>query len=203
MDKLSQKNWLYKNSANIITMIGFAICPYLFWVIIFYPQNLALIFCLLTAVYLTDFIDGKVARALNVSSKFGGAIDRLRDKLCAAAVFTLLFMNNNFDFVRVEAVPVIIVEILLLTLLFIGLAKKVNVSANIFGKLRMFSFSIITSLCFAIALLDEYCQQKLLSSMHIFFKVMFVVILVFAIGSLTVHWKNFRLQLQTKNSVNR
>lgn len=198
----TRKSWLFRNTANIITMIGFCLCPFLFWVIIMHPEKLGFIFTTLLIVYYTDFLDGQVARRFEIVSDFGGAIDRLRDKLCAAAVFTLLLTSERFGFVWLITLPIILVEILLLVLMFVGMAKGLNVSANIFGKIRFFSFSIVTMLLILVAMLDDkYGTRNLALLANIFFG-LFVWILVFTILSLVVHFKKFRLQLQAKNSVN-
>lgn len=123
-----------------------------------HPSNFLLVtFILFVVTGVTDIIDGKLARAFNVTSKFGRIVDPLADKflvcgafLCFAIVgqptmYQLDISPQIMDFFRWSAVAIIIARELLVTIIrHIAESRGINFAATVSGKLKMFlqSFTI-------------------------------------------------------------
>jgi len=114
-------------------------------------------FVLFVIAGLTDIADGKIARKLNVTSRFGRMIDPLADKIlvCGAFIcFALIGEPKLFEFssqtLRIihwfVAAVLILREVYVTVLRHIAEAKGVNFAATSSGKLKMFlqSFAIGT-----------------------------------------------------------
>lgn len=117
-----------------------------------HPSNFLLVaFLLFVVTGLTDIVDGKIARAFNVTSKFGRIVDPLADKflvcgafLCFAIVgqpqmYQLEISTRAMDILRWSAVIIIIARELLVTIIrHIAEARGVDFAATVSGKLKMF-----------------------------------------------------------------
>jgi len=97
-----------KNIPNILTLSRMALLPVLIW-LLYQPQSWALWAALglyvLSAV--TDFLDGYLARKLNIVSPFGTFLDPIADK-----VFVAVLLITLVDIGRLEGlwtIPVIII----------------------------------------------------------------------------------------------
>ena len=93
-------------------------------------------------LFLTDFIDGKLARIWHVQSFFGSLLDSLSDKLFGIiSLIILSTINPIFIFV-------ILGEILILYINIASLQRGNNVQSSILGKIKTFVLagSIIGSL---------------------------------------------------------
>lgn len=93
-------------------------------------------------LFLTDFIDGKLARLWHVQSFFGSLLDGLSDKLYGIiSLIILSTINPIFIFV-------ILGELLILYINIASLQRGNNVQSSIFGKVKTFVLagSIIGSL---------------------------------------------------------
>ena len=106
---------------------------------------------------LTDIIDGKIARKLNVTSKFGRMMDPLADKVlvCGAFIcFALIGEPKLFEITGINlkiihwgtAGILILREVYVTVLRHIAEAKGINFAATTSGKIKMFlqSFAIGT-----------------------------------------------------------
>ena len=122
-----------------------------------FPDFLDFAFIIFVIAGLTDIIDGKVARMLNVASKFGRMMDPLADKVlvCGAFIcFAIIGEPKLFDIgpatmavIRWSVAGVLILrEVYVTALRHIAEAKGVNFAATISGKIKMFlqSFAIGT-----------------------------------------------------------
>ena len=114
-------------------------------------------FIIFVVAGLTDIIDGKVARKLNVTSKFGRMLDPLADKVlvCGAFVcFALIGEPQLFSLgpkamavIRWSVAAILILRELYVTVLrHVAEAKGINFAATVSGKVKMFlqSFAIGT-----------------------------------------------------------
>jgi len=136
-------NCIVRNLANAITLFGFSLIFVLFWVIIVHREWTSIIFALATVIVITDFLDGPVARYFKSVSDFGGAIDRLRDKFFQFTMLSFFLLDQRVDlWLKFAVFPLIIIEICLLTIWFLGVRKKMNVSAGKWGKAKMALMSI-------------------------------------------------------------
>jgi len=121
------------------------------------PALLDTAFIIFVVAGLTDIIDGKVARKLNVTSKFGRMLDPLADKVlvCGAFIcFALIGEPHLFSLgpkpmavIRWSVAAILILRELYVTVLrHVAEAKGINFAATVSGKVKMFlqSFAIGT-----------------------------------------------------------
>ncbi len=97
---------LLQRLPNILTMSRFVLALF-FMLFLFSPLEGASIIALIIFIVasLTDYCDGKLARKLNVVSKFGAFLDPLADKV--------LIMGAFISFVSLELIPAWMVIIIL------------------------------------------------------------------------------------------
>jgi CDP-diacylglycerol--glycerol-3-phosphate 3-phosphatidyltransferase len=116
-------------------------------------------FIIFVVAGLTDIIDGKVARAFNVASKFGRIVDPLADKIlvCGAFVCFAIIGEPRLDNFNIAPAALVIIrwvvawiligrEILVTVLRHLAEARGISFAATASGKLKMFlqSFAIGT-----------------------------------------------------------
>jgi len=122
-----------------------------------YTFFLDVAFVLFIVAGLTDMVDGSIARALDVTSKFGRIMDPLADKVlvCGTVIcFALIGQPTLFELDRVMlayiqwgyAVILISREAYVTVLRHWAEAKGINFAATFSGKIKMFlqSFAIGT-----------------------------------------------------------
>lgn len=81
--------------ANALTMARIAlIVPFVALFLVNAPWNMIAAFAVFVLASLTDFVDGRVARARGEVSALGAAIDPVADKLLIAAALVLLLRNG-------------------------------------------------------------------------------------------------------------
>ena len=196
MNFQSIKDWTIGNAnlANVITLFGIKLCFTLLGVIIFFREKTGIIIALSAVILLTDYLDGVVARYFNSVTTFGAAIDRLRDKFFQLTMFSYILTGPQIDpWVRGSVFPLIIIEILLLTIWGLALKKKVDVSAGPWGKAKMFLVSIGIIACPLVILAEEhgmkipYLAPKILM-------VVFLVSLYLGVMSFIKHLARYRQQ---------
>ncbi len=189
------KNWFFRNLANIVTLSAFPLCFVLLWVIISHRDQTVTILILVTSVFLTDFFDGKIARNISGTSKFGGAADRLRDKLLLGIMFLFLILDGRIHLsLKIITVPLAVVETALLVYWFIGLKKKMDVSTvkssmSRFGhgQIKMFLLSIAILLCLLNIIIEERWGLGYHLWSTFFLNSIFLVSLFYAVKSFISH----------------
>jgi len=167
-NQVVNRGWLFRNIANFITILGVFLCSPLWWIVFFQRDQIRMLVIFIGAVLVTDWLDGKVARALNIVSNFGAAIDRLRDKFLLAPMFLFLLLDVRVDLpLKVIVVPLALVEALLLGTCFVGIFsgffgifKGLSISANKWGKIKMFVVPSTIILCLLNILAEERWGQN-------------------------------------------
>jgi phosphatidylglycerophosphate synthase len=194
-------NWVLRNTANLITLIGFKLCFVLLWAVIFHRDQATMILFLVSGILLTDFIDGPVARYLETKghvgsvSSFGAAIDRLRDKFFQFTMFSYFLLDPRFDHRLKGAIyPLIVMEIALLAIWFLGVRRRMNVAAGRWGKYKMFLMSIGIIACPASIVAQEHGIAVPSSVTQILLWI-FIVSLFLAIMSFIKHVAKYREHL--------
>lgn len=81
--------------------------------------------------YLTDSIDGILARHWNASTFFGAFFDGVADKLFTIVNFIVLYLITPYALVP------IIFEILIIIVQFVKFACKLNIQSNLIGKSKV------------------------------------------------------------------
>ena len=111
--------------ANILTIARMAlIVPFVLFILIDIPWGVKAAFAVFVIASLTDFFDGRIARARGEVSALGAALDPLADKLLIAAALILLVRNGVVRGPDVVAVLLIILRELLISGLREAVARK-------------------------------------------------------------------------------
>ena len=138
------------NLPNILTLFRILLIP--LCVLVFYlPYTWsytasAMIFAL---AGLTDWLDGYIARKMNMSTAFGAFLDPVADKLMVVVVLTLLVERLNVWWFTLPAIIIIGREILISALRewMAELGKRTSVAVSNIGKfktaLQMLSIMIL------------------------------------------------------------
>jgi len=192
-------SWFRLNLANIITLSAFPLCIALLWVVIVHRDWTKVILGLLLGIFLTDFLDGKVARYLKIVGSFGSAADRLRDKLVLGIMFLFLILDERIHIsLKIVTIPIAVLETILLILWFMGVQRKLDVSAGKYGKIKMFLISIALLLC----IMNLVVEERWGVGYHLWatsvLNVMFVVSIFFAVRSFLGHRTQYLKQLSVK-----
>ncbi|MBE6156515.1 MAG: CDP-alcohol phosphatidyltransferase family protein [Firmicutes bacterium] len=95
--------------------------------------------------YLTDSIDGILARRWKVSTFFGALFDGAADKLFTIINFVVLYL------ITPHALIPIIFEIAIIVVLFFKFIMKLNVKSNIIGKLKVWILAMSVVLTFLVS----------------------------------------------------
>lgn len=103
----------------------------------------------LSLLFLTDTLDGILARKLKVSSIFGAILDATADKLFGVAYLCLI--GNKYP---VLFLPVI-VEIIIIINNLIGAINGATLESTKLGKYKTWIFGILTILAFIVCYIDE------------------------------------------------
>ena len=95
--------------------------------------------------YLTDSIDGILARKWKVSTFFGALFDGFADKLFTIINFILLYMISPYALVP------IVIEILIVVVQMIKYSRNLNIQSNIVGKAKVWFLALSIVLTFLVS----------------------------------------------------
>ena len=129
------KTWL--TFSNGFTLIRFILIPFIMYYIA--QGEWEFVGKLFIVALLTDFIDGKLARAFNQVTIFGAFFDSITDKILVAATFlTIIFVNSpSYTIPSWFAWIILIREVVIVggTLIVIHANPKFSPCPTIWGKL--------------------------------------------------------------------
>jgi CDP-diacylglycerol--glycerol-3-phosphate 3-phosphatidyltransferase len=136
------------NLPNKLTVSRFALTVFFLWVLfwpweIHFRNSLALFFFCLAGV--TDFLDGRIARARGLITNFGILMDPLADKIMTCSAFIAFVESTHLHPdapVKVAAWMVIVIvarELAITGLRLLAASKGVVLSAERFGKHKTIS----------------------------------------------------------------
>ncbi len=100
--------------------------------------------------YLTDSIDGILARKWHASTFFGALLDGVADKLFTIVNFIVLFLITPYALIP------IIFEILIIIVQLIKYHKKLNIKSNMIGKSKVWVLAICVVLTFLISDISSF-----------------------------------------------
>ncbi len=127
------------NLLTLIRIIGvFLLIPVYHYYGTFYVGVLSLI------CYLTDSLDGILARKFKASTFFGALFDGTADKLFTIMNFIVLYLITPY------AIIPIIIELLIVITLFYKYKNNLNLKSNIIGKSKVWVLAICVVLIFLI-----------------------------------------------------
>ena len=131
---LDQYSVISIREAGNIYLLGKVDGPYINWILIIVA------FVFLTAC-LTDLIDGKIARKMNLVTDLGKFLDPLADKFIVNSLMVFLALNfvslgDHVKFPFFCVIIMIIRDLVVDGLRFMAAHKQVVIAANIYGKLK-------------------------------------------------------------------
>jgi CDP-diacylglycerol--glycerol-3-phosphate 3-phosphatidyltransferase len=131
------------NLANSITSIRIVLIPFIIFFIL--DSNWFAVLALIIIAWISDMLDGWVARITKKESDFGSFYDSFVDKLFMLSALIALFLRFDFHIVYL---PMILARDILVTLLFVKFYKKIRkknvvIKANVYGKATTF-FQLVT-----------------------------------------------------------
>ena len=196
------------NLPNKLTVSRFALTVVFLWVL-FWPAHvpfrytLALLFFGLAGV--TDFLDGRIARARNLITNFGKLMDPLADKIMTCSAFIAFVESTHLRAdapVKLGAWMVVVIvarELAITGLRLLAASKGIVLAAERYGKHKT-----ISQIAAIIALLVvDACQEwpPLLKNLFVSWTPLFAEILLWVTIVLTVMsgaiylWRNRALYL--------
>jgi len=137
---LKREIFYVSNQISVLRVI--LIIPLIFLLINQNSGNTIIIAAILLAMYISDLLDGYLARKLNQVSELGKIVDPLADKIAVVSIVIVLFFQG-----RIETwFFIIVIARDLLILIFGYYLKKKNkivLMSNYPGKIAVFSIGII------------------------------------------------------------
>lgn len=158
-------------AANIITIFRILLVP-IFLILylnpVFYYEGFPL-FAVLTYLlaFLSDVLDGFIARSTNTITNIGKILDPLADKLLRISVILAFYINGVLPLY--VFLILLIFDILSIALAFIMLQNKYFVKANIFGKITTIFMSLSLFSCFFHNVINPYDYYAVLLSIVMVF----------------------------------
>lgn len=141
------------NLPNSLTILRIILAPFFMWAMLVSDYIAAVIIIFIASI--TDFLDGFLARKLNMQTQIGAIIDPLADKvLIFCSIIALLI---KFHFPLWIGIVIMSRDIILLIggLIFFMNHKSQSLRPNIFGKVSTF-FQMTTIIIYIIASLVNY-----------------------------------------------
>ena len=152
--------------------------------------NKTAVIIILVSMFISDLLDGFLARKLNQVSELGKIIDPLADKLAVVSVVIVLFFMG-----RIETWFVIVVVARDLLILVFGLylksKNKIVLMSNYPGKIAVLSIGIIILLC---VLNDNNSELLKITISYLYY-----ISVLLIIYSLILYYKRFSKSLGETN----
>ncbi|MBP0990864.1 MAG: CDP-diacylglycerol--glycerol-3-phosphate 3-phosphatidyltransferase [Oscillospiraceae bacterium] len=123
-----------------IIMIPFCIAAMLIETL---PHHFIIALVLFIAAFVTDTLDGKIARKYNLITDFGKMMDPLADKMLTISVL-ICFLDLKVA-PCIAVVLIIMRELIVTSLRMIALEKGMVIAADIFGKIKTVYQSVALS----------------------------------------------------------
>jgi len=194
------------NLPNKLTVSRFALTVVFLWAMFSkfaFNDTLALIFFCLAGI--TDFLDGRIARARNLITNFGKLMDPLADKVMVCSAFIAFVESTHLNpnaTVKVGAWMVVVIvgrELAITGLRLLAASKNIVLAAERYGKHKTIS-QIIT----IIALLVLDASQEWPVALKDFFVpwaptfteiMLWITVVLTAASGLIYLWRNRALYL--------
>jgi cardiolipin synthase (CMP-forming) len=129
----------FSNLLSVFRII--LIIPVCFLFLTGFEDNKHLILYVLLLMYVTDLLDGYLARKLNQVSELGKIIDPVADKLAVGAIAILMFIKGLIPLWFI--IIVVLRDLLILIFgLFLKRKKKIVLMSNYPGKIAVFTIGL-------------------------------------------------------------
>lgn len=124
---------------NILTLMRIVLIP--IFVIVFYlPFNgaSAVAACIFAAACFTDWLDGYLARKMQLMSPFGAFLDPVADKLIVATSLLLLIGSKDVNYITIPAIVIVGREIVISALRewMAEIGSRASVTVGYVGKVK-------------------------------------------------------------------
>jgi CDP-diacylglycerol--glycerol-3-phosphate 3-phosphatidyltransferase len=195
------------NLPNKLTVSRFGLTVVFLWAMFSkftYNDTLALFFFCLAGV--TDFLDGRIARARGLITNFGILMDPLADKIMTCSAFIALVESTHLDPdapVKVGAWMVVVIvarELAITGLRLLAASKNIVLAAERWGKHKTISQIVTIIALLVVDASEEWppaLQNLFTSWTPMFAKIMLWVTMVLtAISGGIYLWRNRKLYLE-------
>lgn len=144
---------------NLLTLLRIVLIPVL--VVVFYlPFKFA--YALAASIFalasFTDWLDGYLARRLQMMSPFGAFLDPVADKLLVSTSLLLLVGANNIHYITIPAIVIVGREIVISALRewMAEIGRRASVTVGYVGKIKTFLQMVALFLLLASNSLDSW-----------------------------------------------
>jgi CDP-diacylglycerol--glycerol-3-phosphate 3-phosphatidyltransferase len=189
------------NLPNKLTVSRFVLTVLFLWALfsqLQFHNSLALI--LFNIAGLTDFLDGRIARARKLITNFGILMDPLADKILICSAFVAFVESTHLNpnaLVKVAAWMVIVIvarELTITGLRLLAASKNVVLAAEHFGKHKTISQIVAINALLVLDACNEWPaepQQFFLAWVPLFAKIMLWVAVALTAASGAIYlWRN-------------
>ncbi|MEN6445126.1 MAG: CDP-diacylglycerol--glycerol-3-phosphate 3-phosphatidyltransferase [Candidatus Cloacimonas sp.] len=123
---------------NILTVIRILLVPVFLYFLFWSPSSANIVIALIIFIVasVTDYLDGKIARQLNLISDFGKIMDPLADKLIVLSALAGLCLLPPFQISVVIFIIIFLRELIITILREVYQKQGIVIAADIFGKLK-------------------------------------------------------------------
>lgn len=161
---------------NMVTIFRMIMTPLVLWFL--YAQNFAIGAPLFLFVALTDALDGSLARIRKQITDWGTLYDPIADKVLIGSVVLLVVMQHVNLYL---GLAILLVEVVLVTGGVIRKRMGKNVTANVYGKIKMI-LQVIGVMLLLIALWAGYSLFIPISAGTLGLAIIFAIISMFTYG---------------------
>ena len=149
------------NLPNKITLTRIILIPFIifFYLATFVPFGKLIALILFIVAILTDFLDGKLARKLNLVTTIGKFMDSIADKMVTLSMFAIILcMDGVYQPIGVVSFVIILCrELIVSALRQLAAAGNVIIAADMWGKVKAtFQFFTIAFFMLLTFLLETF-----------------------------------------------
>jgi len=206
------KQKLLENLANLITFLRLFISIWLLITAWCNPEQIIFMAVLAGSAILTDFLDGKIARELKKTSKFGAALDQLGDKVFVMPSLGILvckygWVMNTLDsklvnFVKALVVLLIFIEFLQLIAWWIFfLGKKFQAQSNKWAKAKTFGAFGVIIIWLIMLILEIEFKKPVIQSLIYLIAFTLIITDILAFFALNTYYHDYVEQTKTKKDI--
>lgn len=182
------------NLPNRLTLFRFVLAGILVVVMLIQPGDFwpTLSFIIFAIAALTDFLDGWLARRLNMKTDFGALMDPLADKVLVCAVF-ILFVEMG-KVASWMAILIVTRELAVTGLRVLAASQQVTLAADTGGKIK----TILQMAAITLIFIELIASQKNIHPDWLGLMtgiLLYLCVILTAISAISYFWRNRSLYL--------